>query len=223
MPRAALSPTEIADFREQLCGVAERLFAEQGFPGVTLRALAAELGVSAMTPYRYFRDKDAIFAAVRAAGFRRFADAQEAAYAAESDPERRLRAMARSYVDFARREPHAYRIMFEMNPLTGVERYPELVAQQVRGWEPLLRGVTAAVDAGRLAGDPRHLAHVFWAAVHGIASLHLAGTYTLLDEDVDHIVDAMETTLFEGNRARGPRQARTQRRGRAVRPSGRAR
>ena len=106
--------------------------------------------------------------------------ATTAAYAAEADPEKRLRAMARCYVDFARREPHAYRIMFEMNPLTGVERYPELVAQQMRGWEPLLRGVTAAVDAGLLAGEPAHLAHVFWAAVHGIASLHLAGTYTLL-------------------------------------------
>jgi len=222
VPRAALSDAAIADFREQLCAVAERLFAERGHPGVTLRALAAELGVSPMTPYRYFRDKDDIFAAVRAAGFHRFADAQEAAYAAESDPERRLRRMARSYVEFARREPHAYRIMFETNPLTGIERYPELVAEQIRGWEPLLRAVGAAVDAGLLAGDASHLAHVFWAGVHGIASLDLAGTYALIHEDVDHIVDAMETTLFEGNRAR-PKPARVQQRRRAARPHGRAR
>jgi AcrR family transcriptional regulator len=221
MPRAVLSDAEIADFREELCTVAERLFAEQGYPGVTLRALAAELDVSPMTPYRYFRDKADIFAAVRAAGFRRFADAQEAAFAAESDPERRLRAMARSYVDFARREPHAYRIMFEMNPLQDVTQYPELAAQQIRGWEPLLRGVEAAIDAGLLAGDATHLAHVFWAAVHGIASLYLIGTYTLIHEDVDHIMDLMETTLFEGNRARPA--ARAQRHGRAVRPRGRAR
>lgn len=222
MPRTALSDAAIADFRDQLCAVAERLFAERGYPGVTLRALASELGVSPMTPYRYFRDKDDIFAAVRAAGFRRFADAQEAAYAADDDPERRLRALARSYVEFARREPHAYRIMFEMNPLTGVEQYPDLVAQQARGWEPLLRAVTAAIDSGMLAGDATHLAHVFWAGVHGIVSLHLAGTYARHGEDVDHIVDAMETTLFEGNRARRT-PARAQRRGRVVRPHGRLR
>jgi AcrR family transcriptional regulator len=216
VPRAALSDADIADFREQLCTVAERLFAERGYPGVTLRALATELGVSAMTPYRYFRDKDDIFAAVRAGGFRRFADAQEAAYAAESDPERRLRALARSYVEFGRREPHAYRIMFEMNPLTGVERYPELVAQQIRGWEPLHRGVTAAIASGALAGDAAHLAHVFWAGVHGIVSLHLAGAYKLIEEDLDHIVDAMETTLFEGNRARrSPAPAQPRRRAKA--------
>jgi AcrR family transcriptional regulator len=221
MPRAALSDAAIADFREQLCAVAERLFAERGYPGVTLRALAAELDVSPMTPYRYFRDKADIFAAVRAAGFRRFADAQEAAFATESDPERRLRAMARSYIEFARREPHAYRIMFEMNPLQDVAQYPELVAQQVRGWEPLLHAVGAAIEAGLLAGDATHLAHVFWAGVHGIASLYLTGTYTLIHEDVDHIVDLMETTLFEGNRARPT--ARAQRHGRAGRPRGRAR
>ncbi|HWP65331.1 MAG TPA: TetR/AcrR family transcriptional regulator [Candidatus Limnocylindria bacterium] len=222
MPRAALSDAAVADFRGQLCAVAERLFAERGYPGVTLRALAAELAVSPMTPYRYFRDKAAIFAAVRAAGFRRFADAQEATYAAESDPERRLRAMARSYLEFARREPHAYRIMFEMNPLGSAEEYPALAAEQIRGWEPLRRGVQAAIDAGLLEGDATHLAHVFWAAVHGIASLYLAGTYSLIHEDVDHIVDLMETTLFEGNRARRTR-ARAQRHGRAGRPRGRAR
>jgi len=207
VPRAALSDSAIADYRDEICAVAERLFAERGYPGVTLRALAAELGVSAMTPYRYFRGKDDIFAAVRAAGFRRFADAQESAYAAEADPERRLRALARSYVEFGHHEPHAYRIMFEMNPLRDVSQYPELVAQQLRGWEPLHRAVAAAVDAGVLAGDARHLAHVFWAGVHGVVALQLAGTYALMDEDVDHVADAMETTLFEGNRA-GHRAAR---------------
>ena len=44
-----------------------------------MRQLAAELGVSPMTPYRYFADKDAILAAVRARAFNRHAEALEAA------------------------------------------------------------------------------------------------------------------------------------------------
>ena len=44
-----------------------------------MRQLAAELGVSPMTPYRYFEDKDDILAAVRANGFNRFAEALETA------------------------------------------------------------------------------------------------------------------------------------------------
>lgn len=205
MPRAALSQADIDDFRERLCVVAERRFAEQGYAGVTLRGLAADLGVSPMTPYRYFRDKEAIFAAVRAAGFRRFADAQEAAFASERDPGRRLRALGRSYLAFARREPHAYRIMFEMNPLARPDDHAELTLQQRRGWEPLRRAVDDAVCSGLVAGDPAHVAHVVWAGMHGVVSLHLAGTYARLGEDVEHVVDALETVLFDGHRARRAR------------------
>ena len=63
MPRV-LTETDVADFRERLCVAAERLFAEKGPDAVTMRQLASELGVSPMTPYRYFQDKDDILAAV---------------------------------------------------------------------------------------------------------------------------------------------------------------
>ncbi|HEY3889596.1 MAG TPA: helix-turn-helix domain-containing protein, partial [Caulobacteraceae bacterium] len=65
MPKI-LTDNDLARFRDRLCDVAERLFAEHGAEAVTIRQMAAELGVSAMTPYRYFKDKDAILAAVRA-------------------------------------------------------------------------------------------------------------------------------------------------------------
>ena len=68
MPRV-LTETDVADFRERLCVAAERLFAEKGPDAVTMRQLASELGVSPMTPYRYFQDKDDILAAVRTNGF----------------------------------------------------------------------------------------------------------------------------------------------------------
>ena len=89
MPKT-LSPEDIADFQDRLCDAAERLFAESGPDAVTIRQLATDVGVSAMTPYRYFKDKDAILAAVRARAFDRHAEALERAYgAAPDDPIRR--------------------------------------------------------------------------------------------------------------------------------------
>ena len=43
MPRAALSPVEITAFRERIREAAARLFAEAGYPAVTLRAIADQL------------------------------------------------------------------------------------------------------------------------------------------------------------------------------------
>ncbi len=49
MPKI-LTDLDIETFRERLCDVAEQMFASHGPDGVTMRQLAAELGVSSMTP-----------------------------------------------------------------------------------------------------------------------------------------------------------------------------
>ena len=198
MPRAALSPTDVEAFREQLCRVAARRFAEHGFAGVTLRGLAADLGCSPMTPYRYFRDKGEIFAAVRAAAFGRFADAEAAALdaVAEADPIVRLRALSRAYIGFARAEPDAYRIMFELTQPESTD-HPELMEEGYRAWTPLQSTVAAAVDAGFLAGDAETIAHAYWAALHGAVALELAGKLTL-GRTLEDITEPIIAMLFHG-------------------------
>ena len=76
MPRSLSRDAERA-FRDRLCRIAARQFATLGYAGVTLRALAQELGCSRMTPYRYFADKGEILAAIRARAFGRLADINE--------------------------------------------------------------------------------------------------------------------------------------------------
>src|SRR6516164_8295321 len=100
MPRP-LSPPEIAEFRDRLCEAATHLFAAHGRDGFTLRALAAQLGVSPMTPYRYFKDKDEILAAVRARAFDRFAEALERAFAKGGSAGERSAHVVDAYVRFA--------------------------------------------------------------------------------------------------------------------------
>jgi len=173
MPRT-LSDHEIHEFREQLCVAAERLFAEQGYEGVTMRALAGELGCSPMTPYRYFENKQAIFDAVRDAAFVRLGDVVERAAAAEADPLKRIRRLAHSYLDFARREPRAYRIMFELEKPAG-----DAPPGPLHGWGPLLGAMQQAVELGLIEGDPLTLAHLAWVSMHGLATLELSGKFLL--------------------------------------------
>ncbi len=207
MARPALSSEAIGAFRAELCAVATRRFAEAGYAGVTLRRLAQDLDVSPMTPYRYFRDKDEIFAAVRAAGFARFAERQEAAFASSDDPQERLRALGRAYAAFARDEPHAYRIMFEMNRPED-ENHPELRREQLRAWAPLHDATAAAIEAGLMRGEPDATALLFWAGMHGVVSLELAGT-PHQRYGVEALIEPMLETLYRGVRNDTPQEERT--------------
>ncbi|MDE1986816.1 MAG: TetR/AcrR family transcriptional regulator [Alphaproteobacteria bacterium] len=205
MPRV-LSETDLTDFRERLCEVATRLFAEKGPQGVTMRELASALGVSAMTPYRYFRDKDAILAAVRARAFDRFSDALEKAYAGPGTTPERAHAKREAYVRFALEEPAAYRLMFDMSQ-AGNEEYPDLLRATARAQAQMTEHVYALVEEGMLSGDPELIGHVFWAALHGAVTLHLAGKlspqYKLTQQyGIDRIITETMRALGEGFRAR---------------------
>ena len=192
MPKT-LNPEEIAAFRDRLCDVAERLFAEHGPEAVTVRELATELGVSPMTPYRYFADKDAMLAAVRARAFDRFATVMETAYEADPGPEE----PANPYLDFALGHPAAYRMMFDVNQATFTQ-YPDLVRAMQRARATMSLGARAAAGEGLLADEEVDLvSHMIWSSFHGPIMLHLAG---LLDEGVDvrTLVNAAFVTLSLG-------------------------
>src|ERR1700733_7335621 len=133
MPKT-LSRADIDDFRARLCDVAEKLFAAHGPEAVTMRELADGLHVSSMTPYRYFKDKDAILAAVRTRAFNRFAAAMESERM-RSAPQNAKARPANAYLDFALAHPAAYRMMFDISQPTFAA-YPELVAAMGRGGAP---------------------------------------------------------------------------------------
>ena len=174
MPRASLTDDEIEAFRARAVEAATTLFAEQGYRGVTVRSLAAALGVSPMTPYRYFENKEALFAMVRTEAFRRFGDAQRDALRGAGDPDDALNALGRAYVRFALDHPDAYRIMFELQQAPA-GTYDELEKQQARAFSYLHAAVENAIEAELLEGEPLRRAHILWAKVHGLVSLHLAG------------------------------------------------
>jgi AcrR family transcriptional regulator len=204
MARPALRPDEIESFKARLCEAAMQMFADEGYEAVTLRALAERLGCSHALPYRYFADKSEIFAAVCALGFERFADALERAGRGVDDPEEKLRVLAHAYFRFALREPHAYRIMFELrdSPRRPVDEY---TVKEIRSWQALLHAVELAVAADVLEGDPPTLAHQYWAALHGLVSLHLAGKLSL-GRGARDLLDPLMDTLLDGARKSGVRR-----------------
>jgi len=191
MPRY-LTDQDIADFRAELCRVATERFARFGYEGVTMRQLAEALGCSPKTPYRYFKDKADILATVRAQAFGRFADALEAAAAAAPPglPIERARRVGEAYLKFALKNPHAYRIMFDIDaPLD--ESHPDLGPQARRAATYITEQAKQLAKAGLIAVDPTLFGWSMWAAVHGLVMLQQAGM-------LEHAPDYRTLADFQG-------------------------
>lgn len=194
MGRSALTEEDVETFRREIRKAAQRRLAAHGPSGVTMRGLAEDLGCSPMTPYRYFRDKEEIITMVRAAAHEAFANAQKRAFDTEADPIRRLRALAEAYVRFAIDEPDLYGVMFQLDQRRGgVVR--EIDRQVLRAWNPTRETLREAINRGMLRGDAEELGHIYWSAIHGLVSLHLAGKLrlgrslaSLVGPLVDHMI-----------------------------------
>jgi AcrR family transcriptional regulator len=205
-----LSDQEIAEFRARLCDAAATLFAEKGHADFALREVARALNVSPMTPYRYFRDKDEMLAAMRARAFAKFAKALETAYRSggdeaggAADANSRATAEADAYVRFALADPVSYKLMFDVTQPDSGE-YPELEKAAERARRTMTDYVHPLIESGVLAGDPELIGHIFWAALHGAVMLHLAGKLGP-DYDLPRIVDGALNVLGAGFRPRSGR------------------
>ena len=179
MPRI-LTPTDVNEFRNRLCDVGMQLFAEQGFEGFNMRELARRVGVSSMTPYRYFKDKEAIMSEVRARAFARFADWLEEHLLAPVADDITL---SRAYARYAIQEQAKYRLMFNLiQPASAT--LPALAAQERRVREVLTAHLRALADRELISGDPELLSLILWSALHGVSALYLSGKLSSQDFDL---------------------------------------
>lgn len=155
-----MSPRPAPDLelrRDQLTRVARDLAGSEGWAAVTMRRVAAEIGVTQPVLYSAFSGRQALVDAVAVAGFASIAAALEAV-----DPEPLAR--MRAYVAFAVAQPHVYDAMFSMASglQFGGDRSPE----------PLRRAFAAIRDVFPGSDDTR--AEVAWAALHGLATLQIS-------------------------------------------------
>jgi AcrR family transcriptional regulator len=172
--RPVLTDEEVAKFRADVCRVAAVLFARHGVEGVTMRQIAAELDCSPTTAYRYFKNKEEILAAVRAAAFNRFCEVIEEATRSSADPRKSARNVGQAYLGFALQNPDAYRMMFDVSQAAVIGNL-ELTEALARARRSMVAYVTPLIDKGMLRGDARALGQMLWACAHGLVMLRLSG------------------------------------------------
>jgi AcrR family transcriptional regulator len=168
------------DLKNALIAAGIDILSTEGVQALSLRAVAQRAGVSHAAPYAHYADKQALIAAISAAGYQRLHDTLQAIgerYA--GDPARQLVEGAWAYVQFALGDTAHFKITFS----GGVEqRYPALVEISQQSFGMVIRIVERCQAAGVLgAGPPDLLAVSVWGLVHGFVSL-------LLEQQISHTI-----------------------------------
>ena len=138
---------------------------------LSLRGAARRAGVSQTAPYRHFRDKEALLAALAAGGFRELAETMQQLAGAAAEPSQRLLATGQAYVAFALEKSALFRLMF--GPEISLKAsYPELRAAAEEAFAVL----TLEVSRGQMTEMHAYdRAVAAWSLVHGLATLLIDG------------------------------------------------
>jgi AcrR family transcriptional regulator len=190
------------DLREALVQAGLKLLSEGGVETLTLRAAAQLAGVSHAAPYRHFRDKEALVAAIAERGFRLLATFMraEVEHRRPTGTRARLNALGNGYLRFATTHPAYLRVIFG-GALCTDEPFPELRAAGEEAYRVLRDEVAAGVARGDLrAGDPDRLSLACWSMIHGLATLiinraippHLGAGEQLAGAMMDLLADGIE-------------------------------
>ena len=156
-----MSPRPAPDLdlrRDQVVHAARDLAEAGGWPDVTMRRLAAQLGVSQPVLYSAFAGRQALIDAVALAGFDDLAAALEAA---DASPRARMQA----YLDFAVAHPRVYEAMFTL---------PTNLAFAVHDTPPPLQRAFRSIQ-GAFPDTDETRTEVAWATWHGLATLQATG------------------------------------------------
>jgi len=172
MPRKPLTEDEKSVVREKAAAAARRIIDEHGAEKVTIRGIAKEVGMSAMSLYTYFENKADILAYLQVQAVNGLAAELLEAQGTAASNDRGLAALADAYISYADEKADEFRLAFRADDgeMPAAARESLLVALQ-----PLRDIVTASLKDARSPEEVERVVTGIWSGWHGYALLKQAG------------------------------------------------
>ncbi|MFB9710083.1 TetR/AcrR family transcriptional regulator [Streptosporangium nondiastaticum] len=140
-----------AELTREIADIARRQLATEGAAGLSLRAVAREMGMVSSAIYRYFPSRDDLLTTLIIDGYNALGEAVENADAATPREEHtgRWLAVCHAVRDWALAHPHEYALLYG-SPVPGYQAPQDTVAAAVRDTVVYGRIVSDAHHAGAL-------------------------------------------------------------------------
>jgi AcrR family transcriptional regulator len=154
--------------RGKILDATRALLVAAGPTGVTMRAVAERVGVTATALYRHFSDKDSLLAEVVQEDARIVARYLFPALE-ERDAENRLRLTVEGYLRFADDQPTLYAALMDADGTSG---FPASLGRQREAlYRFVLDRVREVVADESARASPEEVARFLWTYLHGAATL----------------------------------------------------
>lgn len=173
------------DLKQRILDAAISLFMKYGYEATSMRKIAAEVEFSPTTIYLYYKDKSDIVYALHQEGFRQLAE-RFAALVLVDNPYERLKAMGRTYIQFAIEKNEFYELMFVMKePLAFLSQHCMGDAEWKEGSQ-VFAFLQHTIEECQAMGyftdqDSNDFSLLVWSTVHGLCTLSIHG-------HLDHMV-----------------------------------
>lgn len=205
--RMGIRDEQRAENTARITTAARRQLAEVGGVGLSMRAVAREVGMVSSAVYRYFPTREALLTALIIESYGHLASAL--GEAGGRSAARRWTELARALRAWAREHPHEFQLIYG-TPIPGYAAPPETIPAAAAVARPFLRvGATTSVDGftGRALRtqvdplattegvDPAGAAAVLseLGALVGLVSLELSGHLVGTADPADHLYAAVVT------------------------------
>ncbi len=186
--------------RDEILAAAERILIETNDQAaLSIRAIAAAVGVTPPSIYLHFADRNDLVFAVCERHLAHLEQAMAAAVDGIEDPWERIGRRGYAYLKWGLNNPEHYRIVMMSRPDQTPERLLDERLADTAGLIPTAEDVGAAVAAGEIAvaGDPKETVKLFWMMIHGMVSLRISKPGYPLGS-VDEAYERMLNLVFLG-------------------------
>jgi len=157
--------------RTSILDAAERMIAEEGEEGLSIRRLAEEIDYSPAAIYKYFGSKDELVDELKEAFFARILTHVDSVQGSEEPFRHRAHNCLRVYIEEALDKPHQYLGAFSgvVDPNDDIKKE----GHKARAFDYLISMVEEGQALGHFdaSRNPVTVAKAVWACCHGAASL----------------------------------------------------
>ena len=186
---------------ERIADTALKLLETGGEEGVSMRRVAAAVGITPMAIYHHFADRRALLNFVVDREFTKYSESFQA-LPRRGTYESQILACMDTYIDYAFARPRIFDYVFAQTR-PGARRFPEdFRARRSPTLNPVADLLQKAMEAGYLKQDDVwELAMELWAHTHGYISLYRGGRFDLPEKEFRALVRRSIRRMIHGLKA----------------------